>query len=242
MLEEGTARVVAATRRLITLTGSTALLAILLGLLTWRLVSRSRRRIVAALQSATERLQYLADTDPLTGLSNQRLLRDRLDEVIASDGAGGAGLSAIMIDLDHFKAVNDTFGHPVGDQVLVETGRRLRESSRTGDVVARIGGEEFLMLLPDSDSLTAFAVAERVRAAVRSADYPSGAGRLTASLGVSTLSGELDAEGLIAQADAALYWAKRHGRDASFRYSPELMAAPSARASASSLWPAPATH
>ena len=143
---------------------------------------------MAALQSATERLQYLADTDPLTGLSNQRLLRDRLDEVIASDGGAGAGLSAIMIDLDHFKAVNDTFGHPVGDQVLIETARRLRESSRAGDVVARIGGEEFLMLLPDTDSVTAFAVAERVRDAVRSADYPAGAGRLTASLGVSTLS------------------------------------------------------
>ena len=142
--------------------------------------------------------------------------------MLTSDGGAGAGLSAIMIDLDHFKAVNDTFGHPVGDQVLIETARRLRESSRAGDVVARIGGEEFLMLLPDTDSVTAFAVAERVRDAVRSDDYPAGAGRLTASLGVSTLSGDLDAEGLIAQADAALYWAKRHGRDASFRYSPEI--------------------
>ena len=128
-----------------------------------------------------------------------------------------------MIDLDHFKAVNDTFGHPVGDQVLIETARRLRESSRAGRcLVARIGGEEFLMLLPDTDSVTAFAVAERVRDAVRSDDYPAGALEAHRVAGRLDALRDLDAEGLIAQADAALYWAKRHGRDASFRYSPEI--------------------
>ncbi len=222
-LEASNDRVATATRRIIVLTGGTALLALLLGLLTWRLTSRSRRRVLAALHGATERLRYLADTDPLTGLSNQRLLHDRLQEVTAAARSGGGGLSAIMMDLDHFKAVNDTFGHPVGDLVLVETARRIRESSRSGDVVARIGGEEFLMLLPDTDGVTALAVAERVRTAVRATDYPGDAGRLTASLGVATLSGDLDADGLLAQADSALYWAKRHGRDASFRYNPDLM-------------------
>jgi diguanylate cyclase (GGDEF)-like protein/putative nucleotidyltransferase with HDIG domain len=128
-----------------------------------------------------------------------------------------------MIDLDHFKTVNDTFGHPVGDLVLVETARRIRTAARAGDIVARIGGEEFLMLLPDTDGVTALAVAERVRAAVRATDYPAGAGRLSASLGVASLADELDADGLLAQADAALYWAKRHGRDAAFRYNAALM-------------------
>ena len=217
------AAVTTATRRIITLTGATAILAILLGLLAWRLVARSRRRIVAALAAATDRLRHLADTDPLTGLSNQRLLHDRLQESTAAALSGGSGLSAIMIDLDHFKMVNDTFGHPVGDLVLVETARRIREVARAGDLVARIGGEEFLMLLPDTDGETAFAVAERVRATVRATDYAGGVGRLSASLGVASLNEGLDADALLARADAALYWAKRHGRDAAFLYDGRLM-------------------
>ena len=217
------AAVASATRRIITLTGATAIIAVLLGLLAWRLVARSRRRIVAALTAATDRLRHLADTDPLTGLSNQRLLHDRLQECTATALAAGSGLSAIMIDLDHFKTVNDTFGHPVGDLVLVETARRIREAAREGDLIARIGGEEFLMLLPDTDGATALAVAERVRATVRATDYEGEVGRLSASLGVATLSGGLDADALLARADAALYWAKRHGRDAAFLFDARLM-------------------
>ena len=222
-LDAANARVEAGTRRIITLTGATAILAVLLGLLTWRMIARSRRRVVAALRAATDRLRHLADTDPLTGLSNQRLLHDRLQEATAAAHSSGSGLSAIMIDLDHFKTVNDTFGHPVGDLVLVETARRIRGSSRAGDLIARIGGEEFLMLLPDTDGATALAVAERVRSAVRATGYDGEVGRLSASLGVATLNADLDADALLAQADAALYWAKRHGRDAAFLYDAALM-------------------
>lgn len=221
-LEASNERVATATRRIVVVTGVTGLIATLLGFIAWRLTSRSRRRVLGALQAATERLRHLADTDPLTGLSNQRLLHDQLQEATATRGTD-RGLSAVMIDLDHFKTVNDTYGHPVGDLVLIETARRIRESSRAGDTVARIGGEEFLMLLPDTDGVTALAIAERVRSAIRSSPYPSGAGRLTASLGIATLAGELDADALLAQADAALYWAKRHGRDGAFRYNPGLM-------------------
>ena len=222
-LEATNDRVTAATRRLITVTGITALLATLLGLIAWRMVSRSRRRVLAALEAATERMRHLADTDPLTGLSNQRLVHDRMLDLLAEARAQGSGLSAIMIDLDHFKAVNDACGHPVGDLVLIETARRLRESSRGGDVVARMGGEEFLMLLPDTDAVTALVVAERVRAAVRDAPYGGGAGRLTASLGVATLVDGIDGDALLERADTALYWAKRNGRDAAFPYNPEVM-------------------
>lgn len=222
-LEATNDRVTAATRRIITLTGITALLATALGLVAWLLVSRSRRRVHGALEAATERLRHLADTDPLTGLSNQRLVHDRLLDMLAEARATGGGLSAIMIDLDRFKAVNDTCGHPVGDLVLIETARRLRDSSRAGDVVARMGGEEFLMLLPDTGAATALAVAERVRAAVRDADYPGGVGRLTASLGVASLVDGIDADALLERADTALYWAKRNGRDAAFAYDPRVM-------------------
>ena len=231
-LSGANARVRAATRHITTLTGATALLATIIGLLTWRLVSRSRRRVFDALRTAQERLRHLADTDPLTSLSNQRLLHDRLHETAHSARDAGRPLSAIMIDLDHFKAVNDTYGHPVGDLVLVETARRLTEVARGGDLIARIGGEEFLMLLPDTDGRAALTVAERIRAAMAATDFPGGVGRLTASLGVATLNDDLDADGLLQQADAALYWAKTHGRNAAFRFDAEQMAdlSPSSRA------------
>ena len=231
-LSGANARVRAATRHITTLTGATALLATIIGLLTWRLVSRSRRRVFDALRTAQERLRHLADTDPLTSLSNQRLLHDRLHETAHSARDAGRPLSAIMIDLDHFKAVNDTYGHPVGDLVLVETARRLTEVARGGDLIARIGGEEFLMLLPDTDGRAALTVAERIRAAMAATDFPGGVGRLTASLGVATLNDDLDADGLLQQADAALSWAKTHGRNAAFRFDAEQMAdlSPSSRA------------
>ncbi len=231
-LVEANARVRAATRQISTLTGATALLATIVGLLTWRLVARSRRRVFDALRTAQERLRHLADTDPLTSLSNQRLLHDRLHQTAHSARDAGRPLSAIMIDLDHFKAVNDTYGHPIGDLVLVETARRLSEAARGDDLIARIGGEEFLMLLPDTDGPAALMVAERIRATMAATDFPRGVGRLTASLGVATLNADLDADGLLQQADAALYWAKTHGRNAAFRFDAEQMAdlSPNSRA------------
>lgn len=231
-LETANARVTAATWRIIRTTGATALIALLLGLLTALLVSRSRRRVIEALTEATDRLRRLADTDPLTQLSNQRLLHDRLQETAFEALSTGRPLSAIMIDLDHFKAVNDTYGHPVGDAVLVETARRLEEAARSTDLVARIGGEEFLMLLPDTTADAALAVAERIRTTIAATDFPGGVGRLSASLGVSTLHDDVDADGLLQEADAALYWAKTHGRNAVFPFEPTQMTelSPSSRA------------
>ena len=231
-LTASNAGVTAATRRIIALTGATALLATIIGLLLWRRISRARRRIIHALREAQEQLRHLANTDPLTGLANQRVLHDRLQRFRPGAGAEASRLSVIMIDLDHFKVVNDTHGHPVGDQVLLETAGRMMTVARRKDVVARIGGEEFLMLLPDTDGAAALALAERVRAAVRDSDYPGGVGRLTASLGVATMRPGLDADALLRQADAALYWAKSHGRDSAFAYSDELMSDLSAQSRA----------
>ncbi len=212
----------AATRRAVIGTAVVALLASLAGLLTWRLVGRARGRVVGELEAAHARLRHLADTDPLTGLANQRLVHDRL-QVVTDPAAGDMPVGLVMADLDHFKAVNDTHGHPVGDGVLVETARRLRAVAGPAGLVARVGGEEFLMLLPGADGPAALAVAERARAAVRDTDYPGDVGRLTVSLGVATLAPGGDADAAMAEADTALYWAKTHGRDAAFLHTPALM-------------------
>ncbi|MGD9573380.1 MAG: diguanylate cyclase [Thermoleophilia bacterium] len=210
--------------RLMVITGVTALGALLLGLVTWRLVGRERRRIEDALRAAHDRLRHQADTDPLTGLGNQRMLHHALLEAVATSSARRLPLSVVMLDLDHFKTVNDTHGHPTGDRVLVETATRLKASCRPGDVVARIGGEEFLLVLAGADAPAALEVAERIRLAVRATPYPGGVGHLTASLGVATLGPGGDADSIVEEADAALYWAKSHGRDVSFRYSAAQMA------------------
>ena len=120
-----------------------------------------------------------------------------------------------MLDIDHFKTVNDRFGHEVGDRVLVRVAELLREQVRADDVVARTGGEEFLLLMPRTDDAEALACCERVRGALR--DEPWGAIapglRITASLGVVTAPDAADLDGLARDADARLYAAKRAGRD-----------------------------
>ncbi len=159
-----------------------------------------------------ERLVALATTDPLTGLANHGAFHERFAEEVARAGRSGAPLTLVMIDLDHFKRVNDTHGHLEGDEVLREVARRLRHCARRGDVPARVGGEELAWLLPATDAPQGLEAAERLRAHI--ADTPFGAvGRLTASLGVASL-GPAGAADLAHRADAALYQAKEGGRNA----------------------------
>jgi diguanylate cyclase (GGDEF)-like protein len=164
------------------------------------------------------RLEVLAATDPLTRLANHRHFRDAL--VAAADTAAPyESLAVVLLDLDHFKVVNDTYGHPYGDEVLREVGDRLRRIVREGDLVGRLGGEEFALLLPDVDAESAVRVAERARAAIRS--IPSRDIDLDCSAGVAV--GPHDAqegERLLELADAALYRAKAGGRARTCRWSP----------------------
>jgi diguanylate cyclase (GGDEF)-like protein len=118
-----------------------------------------------------------------------------------------------MIDLDHFKRVNDTHGHQVGDEVLREVARRLADGARREDVVARVGGEELAWLLPEAGLDAAMVAAERLRRRVGDDDFPV-VGRLTASLGVASLGPGDEAADLVGRADRALYTAKEGGRDA----------------------------
>ena len=162
--------------------------------------------------AAWQALADLATEDPLTGLANRRRFEERLAQEVESAHRHPRPLSLVLIDLDHFKAVNDTYGHAAGDAVLVEAARRMRSVTRLDELLARTGGDEFALLLPDTDSARSAAAAERLRRALNR-PWPSGA-TVTGSIGVATGSGsELTGSRLSKQADEALYESKRKGRD-----------------------------
>jgi two-component system cell cycle response regulator len=159
-------------------------------------------------------LDQMSRTDALTGLHNRRHLEERLGEFVSLARRHGEDLAAAMIDLDHFKRVNDTAGHPAGDAVLRVTAERLRDILRAEDVLGRRGGVEFLALLPRTDTAGAQLAAERMRQAVagQPIPLPEGEIRVTASIGVAT-GVDHGAAGLVQRADGALYEAKAAGRD-----------------------------
>jgi diguanylate cyclase (GGDEF)-like protein len=186
-------------------------------------------RVAETVQLAIEnaqvrsRLAAQASSDPLTGLANHRVFHERLQEEVARAQRHDRPLALALMDLDHFKRVNDTHGHQVGDRVLCEVAARLSTHVRSGDMFARVGGEEFAWLMPETDDLAAFGVAERARASVAALALEE-VGRLTVSAGVSDLSRATSGVELYRFADEALYLAKSHGRDVTFRYSPEVAA------------------
>jgi two-component system, cell cycle response regulator len=181
----------------------------------------------AALLLENARMQSeLADqavTDAVTGLPNHRFLQQRLQEELdrlARSVARGEErvLSVALLDLDHFKVVNDTYGHPTGDRVLAAVAAAAQRTLRGSDVVCRYGGEEFAVVLPDTDAIAARLACDRVRRAIGELRHTAVDGRdlppVTASLGVATLTGEaIDRSTVLARADEALYAAKRAGRD-----------------------------
>jgi diguanylate cyclase (GGDEF)-like protein len=164
----------------------------------------------------TRRLQRLSEVDPLTGLANRRVFERELQREWQRLQRGGPGFAVLALDLDHFKRINDNFGHLVGDAVLAQVAQRMQRSARATDTVARTGGEEFIILMPMSNLESARLVAERVREAVRATpvDTPAGPVAVTLSIGaVHSEPGEADALHLLRRADQALYVAKQGGRD-----------------------------
>jgi diguanylate cyclase (GGDEF)-like protein len=165
-----------------------------------------------------DRTERLATTDGLTGLTNHRTFQERLDAQLAQAQRYAKRVSLLLCDVDHFKSVNDTYGHPVGDQVLRGVARTLLKEARTTDVVARYGGEEFAIVMPETDTAGAMVIAERIREKVGQAvfDTPQGPLRVTISLGVATFPDDGGAKAeLVEQADGCLYHAKRNGRNRS---------------------------
>lgn len=176
-------------------------------------VVRQARRRNNALRDANERATLLMHTDPLTGLGNRRYFETRLEEAISHAHRHREPLALVMADLDHFKLINDSFGHDAGDNVIEIFADVLRKLTRLEDVLARFGGEEFLMLLPHTDGERAAAFAERVRAATQESLPLGPAHPVTVSLGVAELLEEDSMEGLMRRVDEALYEAKAEGRN-----------------------------
>lgn len=182
-----------------------------------------RREVETALRESEERYRELAVTDPLTGISNRRRFFEKAEAEVRRSARHGHELCVIMADIDHFKTINDTFGHAAGDYVLQAVARSLKDRLRCSDLLARYGGEEFILLLPETNAQGGTILAETIRSELEGlvVDTDSGLVRLTASLGVSalppararTLGAQICLHEVVTQADQALYLSKRTGRN-----------------------------
>jgi diguanylate cyclase (GGDEF)-like protein len=166
-------------------------------------------------ERADEETSRLATTDSLTGVFNRRTFIELADQELARSRRAGTPLSLMMLDLDHFKRVNDTFGHLIGDEVLVAFTRLIRDCVRRGDLVVRYGGEEFCVLLPGTTLAAATALAERIRATCSAQALTAHAFKVSVSIGLTAYAGDsnITLGELLARADEALYLAKDEGRD-----------------------------
>ena len=181
--------------------------ALVLGIVRFALTFHEKERALAG-------LHLRATTDPLTNLPNHREFHERLAAEVERARRHGRALSVMVLDLDHFKQVNDTFGHPTGDRALIHVAETLRDVVRPGDTLARIGGEEFGWILPETSALEAWQAAERARGLLLASPVPR-AGQMNFSAGVCDLTQvdpPLGGPELVRLADGALYWAKRNGR------------------------------
>lgn len=164
------------------------------------------------IEGYTHSLEEASFTDSLTGLYN----RVRLDEVFRYESSQfkryEKAFSIILMDVDHFKSINDTYGHQVGDRVLVEVAGVLRDNTRETDTVGRWGGEEFLLICPETRMESAMQLAEKIRLIIEARDFQT-VGRVTSSFGISTFHGGDDPEAMLERADRALYRAKASGRN-----------------------------
>jgi diguanylate cyclase len=165
-----------------------------------------------------ERVQQEAMTDGLTGLANRKAFNEQLDKLVKDSDESGRSFTLLMVDIDHFKSFNDNFGHQVGDQVLRLVARTLTDGIKGRDTATRYGGEEFTILLPDTNLNAGITVAESLRKALANKEIVNRTngellGRITMSIGVAQYYQGEDREDLIERADAALYKAKHNGRN-----------------------------
>ncbi|WP_256761691.1 sensor domain-containing diguanylate cyclase [Cohnella sp. WQ 127256] len=165
----------------------------------------------AELIQLNQQLETQASTDGLTGARNRRFFQESLAASIALFNRISIPFSLMLLDIDFFKRINDTYGHPVGDEILIRLAQTMQEQSREIDIVARYGGEEFAIILPDVNRDNALQVAERYRRTIEQAEW--GEYKITISIGIATVTSEDTAETLLVKTDQALYVSKSRGRN-----------------------------
>jgi two-component system, cell cycle response regulator len=177
-----------------------------------------RKRYTERLRDNVQLSVTMALTDPLTGLHNRHYMETHLRTLIEQSSGAGRTLSVLILDIDYFKSINDTYGHDVGDEVIREFAKRVREATRGIDLACRYGGEEFVVVMPETEIPVAMRVGERIRQSVSHDPFAAAAGRapidVTVSIGVAAMEvGDDTAESIMKRADQALYAAKREGRN-----------------------------
>jgi diguanylate cyclase (GGDEF)-like protein len=201
---------------IVNIIGSVVLISVLLGHIVYHL-NRSNYFQARELRRQQQHIQKLADEDQLTGLYTRREFENRYREEFERTQRYGSKLSVVMMDLDHFKEINDTYGHPVGDEVLETTGDLIEEKTRSSDVCGRYGGEEFALVLPETPLKGARITAERLRESLAEESFESEGGEefnVTCSIGIAEYRPSVDdPEVLLEEADDALYEAKETGRN-----------------------------
>ncbi len=173
-------------------------------------------RLEAAVIRRTRQLAWLASTDSLTSLKNRRAFIEAGEQLIAEQQRHGLGLAALVLDIDHFKRINDLHGHHVGDQAIRRVAEAMSSALRDTDAIGRIGGEEFAVLMPQTSRKTAGIVAERIRqtvAALKIGVIEGGPLQMTISIGVAAADMQMSLDTLLMRADSALYRAKVAGRN-----------------------------
>ncbi len=179
-----------------------------LSVLTQDLSKRNRE-----LRNANNKITELMRTDPLTGLANRRYFSERFEEAVSFARRSGCPLSLIMADLDFFKSVNDHFGHEAGDEVLKGFAALISNCCRREDLGVRMGGEEFLIMLQNTDRNGALTLAERIRKLLENSTFCDGKIKVTVSIGAAMLEANENPQDLIKRADKAMYLAKEKGRN-----------------------------
>lgn len=174
----------------------------------------ARARTLLDYKNFLDTYKEAANTDHLTGLANRRRFERQLEREVTRTKRYGRPFCLLLIDIDHFKVVNDTHGHPTGDEVIMQLASTLQAGTRGIDTAARVGGEEFAVILPETEIAGGLEVANRLRESIAKMELPAEVGRVTASIGIAEYpASAADGSGLYAAADAALYGAKRAGRN-----------------------------
>ncbi|ADQ13686.1 GGDEF domain-containing protein [Halanaerobium hydrogeniformans] len=175
--------------------------------------TRELSRKNVKLEKANQKIEELLKTDKLTGLSNRRHFMEYFEKMIANAKRHSLSLSLVMCDLDHFKKINDNYGHGAGDRVLEEVGELLLNETRQGDLASRIGGEEFTIILNGTSLKEGKNYAERIRKKVSNLEFAEINKKVTISMGITEIQAEDNAESFLKRADRALYKAKNNGRN-----------------------------